>query len=49
MQVDGSGSRSDSLSGSVSVVVYCRCKIVQMHANAVSSLHFDACVFLSIK
>ena len=36
LQLDGSSNRSDSVSGSVSLVVHCCCQTVQMHADAVS-------------
>jgi len=41
LQVDGSSNRSDGVPGSVSMAVYRRCKTVQMHADAVSTLHIE--------
>jgi len=39
LQVDVNSRWSHRVSGSVSVVVYCRCETVQMHADAVSSIY----------
>jgi len=36
--MDGSGNRSDGVSGSLSLVVHRCCKAVPMHANVVSSV-----------
>ena len=42
LQVDVSSNRSDSVPRSLSVAVHRRCKTVQMHADAVSTLHIES-------